>query len=165
MAARDLDFEDWLREHLAGLGPLEFKRMFGAGAVYSRGLIFALLDDGVVWLKADETNIPALEAAGAIRGAVKAAGLRVENLILHLGAAQRGGQHSVAHLNRLHRVNGQNRPSQDRIEPPVVVHVSAQPRRYALNQHFKDAAEGVAEFHASVDLFDHLVRGLRIQTP
>lgn len=65
MAARDPDFEEWVREHLAGLGPLEFKRMFGAGAVYSHGLIFALLDDGLIWLKADETTVPALEAAGS----------------------------------------------------------------------------------------------------
>ena len=39
--------------------------MFGAGAVYSRGLIFALLDDGLIWLKADDTTVPALEAAGS----------------------------------------------------------------------------------------------------
>ncbi len=39
--------------------------MFGAGAVYANGLIIALLDDGVVWLKADETNAPLLVEAGA----------------------------------------------------------------------------------------------------
>lgn len=65
MATRDPDFEGWVGEHFAALGPLEFKQMFGAGAVYSRGLIFALLDDGLVWLKADAVNIPALEAAGS----------------------------------------------------------------------------------------------------
>ena len=65
MAARDRDFEAWTSEHFAALGPLEHKRMFGAGAVYLRGVLFALLDDGEVWLKGDETNIPALEAAGS----------------------------------------------------------------------------------------------------
>ena len=65
MAARDPEFEAWVGEHLAGLGPLEIKRMFGAGAVYSHGLIFALLDDGLIWLKGDESNIPALQAAGS----------------------------------------------------------------------------------------------------
>lgn len=54
-----------MREHFAGLGVLEIKRMFGGAGVYLHGTIFALLDDGVVWLKADETNIPALEAAGS----------------------------------------------------------------------------------------------------
>ena len=63
--AYDPDFGEWVREHFAGLGPLEIKRMFGAGAVYAHGLIFALLDDGTVWLKADEVNQPLLEAAGS----------------------------------------------------------------------------------------------------
>lgn len=65
MAARDPDFEEWVREHFAALGPLEIKRMFGGAGVYSHGTIFALLGDGVVWLKGDETNVPALEAAGS----------------------------------------------------------------------------------------------------
>jgi len=63
--AYDPDFGEWVREHFAGLGPIEIKRMFGGAAVYSHDLIFALLDDGVVWLKADEVNAPLLRAAGA----------------------------------------------------------------------------------------------------
>jgi DNA transformation protein len=65
VAARDPDFEEWVREYFATLGPLEIKRMFGGAGVYSRGLIFALLDDGLVWLKADEATIPSLQAAGS----------------------------------------------------------------------------------------------------
>ena len=63
--AYDPDFGEWVREHFAALGPLEIKRMFGAGAVYAHGQIFALLDDGTVWLKADDVNQPLLEAAGS----------------------------------------------------------------------------------------------------
>ncbi len=63
--AYDPDFGEWVREHFAGLGPLEIKQMFGAGAVYTHGLIFALLDDGTVWLKADEVNEPLFQAAGS----------------------------------------------------------------------------------------------------
>jgi DNA transformation protein and related proteins len=63
--AFDPDFGEWVREHFAALGPLEIKRMFGGGAVYANGLIFALLDDGVIWLKADEVNAPLLAEAGA----------------------------------------------------------------------------------------------------
>ena len=62
--AYDPDFGEWVREHFAALGPLEIKRMFGGASVYANGLIFALLDDGVVWLKADELNAPLLLAAG-----------------------------------------------------------------------------------------------------
>ncbi len=63
--AYDPDFGEWVREHFAALGPLEIKRMFGGAGVYANGLIFALLDDGVVWLKADEVNAPLLEDAGS----------------------------------------------------------------------------------------------------
>lgn len=63
--AYDRAFGDWVREHFAALGPLEIKPMFGAASVYAKGLIWALLDDGVVWLKADDGNEPALRAAGA----------------------------------------------------------------------------------------------------
>lgn len=63
--AYDPDFGEWVHEHFAALGPLEIKRMFGGAAVYANGLIFALLDDGVVWLKADEVNAPLLAGAGA----------------------------------------------------------------------------------------------------
>jgi DNA transformation protein len=63
--AYDRAFGDWVHEHFAALGPLRIKPMFGAAAVYADGLIVALLDDGVVWMKADEENEPALKAAGA----------------------------------------------------------------------------------------------------
>ena len=63
--AYDSDFGEWVREHFTALGPLEIKRMFGGAAIYAHGLIFALLDDGVVWLKADEINAPLLAQAGA----------------------------------------------------------------------------------------------------
>lgn len=63
--AYDPDFGEWVREHFAALGPLEIRRMFGGAAVYANGLIFALLDDGMVWLKADEINAPLLVEAGA----------------------------------------------------------------------------------------------------
>ena len=62
--AYDRAFGDWVREHLAALGPIEIKPMFGAASVYADGRIFALLDDGVIWLKADEDNAPALIDAG-----------------------------------------------------------------------------------------------------
>ena len=63
--AWDRAFGDWVREHFAALGPLEVKPMFGGAAVYADGLIWALLDDGVVWLKADADNEAALRDAGA----------------------------------------------------------------------------------------------------
>jgi DNA transformation protein len=63
--AYDPPFGDWVREHFAALGHIEIKRMFGGAAVYANGLIFALLDDGIVWLKADDANAPLFVEAGA----------------------------------------------------------------------------------------------------
>lgn len=38
--AYDADFGEWAREHFAGLGRLEIKRMFGGAGVYAAGVMF-----------------------------------------------------------------------------------------------------------------------------
>ena len=63
--AFDPDFNEWVREHFDALGRLEIKRLFGGAGVSVGGLTFALLDDGVVWLKADDALAEAFEAAGS----------------------------------------------------------------------------------------------------
>ena len=63
--AYDADFGEWVREHFHALGRLEIKRMFGGAGVYASCVMFAVLDDGVVWLKADDDLSAALEAEGA----------------------------------------------------------------------------------------------------
>lgn len=63
--AYDPDFGEWLREHFHALGRLEIKRMFGGAGVYAAGVMFALLDDGVVWLKGDEALGAAFVEAGS----------------------------------------------------------------------------------------------------
>lgn len=63
--AYDPDFGEWVREHFQALGPLEIKRMFGAAGLYASGVMFAVLDDGVVWLKADKATDEAFREAGS----------------------------------------------------------------------------------------------------
>ena len=63
--AYDPEFGDWVRDHLSGLGPIEIKRMFGAAGVKQHGAMFAILDDGVIWLKADADLAEAFAAEGA----------------------------------------------------------------------------------------------------
>lgn len=63
--AYDADFGEWVREHFAGLGRLEIRRMFGGAGVYASGVMFALLDDGLVWLKADDRLATDLREAGS----------------------------------------------------------------------------------------------------
>lgn len=63
--AYDPEFGDWVRDHLSGLGSIEIKPMFGAAGVKQRGAMFAILDDGVIWLKATGDLAETLKAEGA----------------------------------------------------------------------------------------------------
>jgi DNA transformation protein len=53
-------FED-IRELFVGFGQVEVRRMFGGAGIYAEGTMFALVSDGVVYLKADQQNAPAFE--------------------------------------------------------------------------------------------------------
>lgn len=53
-----------LTECLSGLGPVTIKRMFGGAGVYCDGVMFGLIDDDVLFLKADDTSKAAFEAEG-----------------------------------------------------------------------------------------------------
>ena len=57
-------FLDQLREILAPLGTISIRRMFGGASVYADGILFALADDDVLYLKADELTKRRYEAAG-----------------------------------------------------------------------------------------------------
>ena len=58
-------FTEHVLELLSGLGPLRVKRMFGGAGVYCDDLMFALLDDDVLYIKADAESRPAFESAGS----------------------------------------------------------------------------------------------------
>jgi DNA transformation protein len=42
-------------------GPVEVRRMFGGAGIYADGRMFALVSDGVIYLKADAHNVLAFE--------------------------------------------------------------------------------------------------------
>ena len=52
---------DDIRELFAAFGPVVVRRMFGGAGIYADGTMFALVHDGVIYLKADEHNAPAFE--------------------------------------------------------------------------------------------------------
>jgi DNA transformation protein len=52
---------DDIRELFSAYGPVVVRRMFGSAGVYADGIMFALVHDGVVYLKADAHNAPAFE--------------------------------------------------------------------------------------------------------
>jgi DNA transformation protein len=56
---------EFIRELFAPFRPVAVKRMFGGAGIYADGLMFALLFDGAIYLKVDETTIPDFEREGS----------------------------------------------------------------------------------------------------
>lgn len=58
-------FHDFVHELLAGLGPVQIKRMFGGAGVYADGVMFALIAEEMLHLKADDALKRDLAAEGS----------------------------------------------------------------------------------------------------
>jgi len=56
------EYIDYLREHLALLGAVEARRMFGGWGLYHQGLMFALVVDDALYLKTDAELAPRFQA-------------------------------------------------------------------------------------------------------
>jgi DNA transformation protein len=52
---------DDIRDLFSAFGPVSVRRMFGGAGIYADGTMFALIADGVIYLKADAQNVPAFE--------------------------------------------------------------------------------------------------------
>lgn len=61
----DNSFHAYVKELFAGLGPIHVKRMFGGAGGYADGLMFLLLADDAIHIKADEALKAELGAAGS----------------------------------------------------------------------------------------------------
>ena len=57
-------FRQFLTEQMAGFGPVAIKPMFGGAGVFRDGLMFALVVDDALYLKADSETAKAFEAEG-----------------------------------------------------------------------------------------------------
>ena len=55
---------DHIRELFAGFGAVAVRRMFGGAGLYANGVMFGLVSDGEIYLKADTEMVPAFEAEG-----------------------------------------------------------------------------------------------------
>jgi DNA transformation protein len=58
------DDPESLNELFAALGPVSVRRMFGGAGLYFEGVMFALVDDGVIYLKADGETAASFEREG-----------------------------------------------------------------------------------------------------
>jgi DNA transformation protein and related proteins len=59
------DDSDHICELFAAFGPVRVRRMFGGAGIYADGTMFALVYDGVIYLKTDERTAPAFEREGS----------------------------------------------------------------------------------------------------
>ncbi len=57
-------FIDMLTDRLTPLGPISVRRMFGGAGLFRNGLMFALIADDTLYLKADDQNRGAFETEG-----------------------------------------------------------------------------------------------------
>jgi DNA transformation protein and related proteins len=55
---------DFLTELFSGFGPVAVRRMFSGAGVFADGLMIALVVDGVIYLKADDSFVPLFEREG-----------------------------------------------------------------------------------------------------
>lgn len=59
-----LDDPEYVKELFSSFGPVSVRRMFGGAGIFADSLMFALVADGELYLKADERTIPAFQAEG-----------------------------------------------------------------------------------------------------
>lgn len=52
---------DDIRELFSVFGPVEVRRLFGGAGIFANGTMFALVHDGVIYLKVDEESASAFE--------------------------------------------------------------------------------------------------------
>ena len=60
----DASFNEFVREQLAGLPGIEFRRMFGGHGIYQREVFFGILHGARLYFKTDDATRPDYEAAG-----------------------------------------------------------------------------------------------------
>jgi DNA transformation protein len=61
----DASLVEWIAEAMAPIGHVTMRRMFGGGALYCDGTIFALLAMDDLWFKSDVESRPLWDALGA----------------------------------------------------------------------------------------------------
>jgi DNA transformation protein and related proteins len=57
-------YKAFLTDLLSGFGPVRIRNMFGGAGVYAGGVMFAILVDDTLYLKADETSAKVFGAEG-----------------------------------------------------------------------------------------------------
>ena len=60
----------WVEEALEPLGGVTMRKMMGGATLYLNGTVFAIMDEGEIWLKADDATNAIWDEAGCQRFSV-----------------------------------------------------------------------------------------------
>lgn len=61
------DFHTYVEELFADLGPVKVKRMFGGAGIYAGDVMFGLISEDQIYLRADAALSAELQAEGSVR--------------------------------------------------------------------------------------------------
>ncbi|PWG02714.1 TfoX/Sxy family protein [Sphingosinicella humi] len=70
----------WVQDSLEPLGPVTMRKMMGGATLYLDGTIFAILDEGEIWFKADAETDAIWDAEGCERFSVTFKDGRVDTM-------------------------------------------------------------------------------------
>ncbi len=76
----DQGLVDWVTEALEPLGPVTLRKMMGGATLYLDGTIFAIVDEGELWLKSDPEADAIWDAEGCERFSVTFKDGRVDTM-------------------------------------------------------------------------------------
>ena len=60
------EFTDYLIELFEQFGPVQARKMFGGYGIYNDGIMFGLVADDTLYLKADKSNVQEFESRGLV---------------------------------------------------------------------------------------------------
>jgi DNA transformation protein len=85
--AYDAGLVEWAKEALEPMGTITMRRMMGAATLYCDGVIFAIVDDGEIWFKADAVSNAIWDEAGAERFTIAFSETNIETMNYRRGPA------------------------------------------------------------------------------
>lgn len=72
------EFTDYLTELFEQIGPIYVRKMFGGYGVYHDGVMFGLVDDDTLYLKADQATAYRFESRGLVQFEYNKAGKSIK---------------------------------------------------------------------------------------
>ena len=110
----------WVKEALEPLGNVTLRKMMGGATLYLDGVVFAILDEGELWFKADSETNPIWDAQGCERFTITFKSGMVDSMNYRRAPSDVYDDTEVMqHWTRLAVEAGMRRPVKKRKRPPA----------------------------------------------